>query len=250
MFGILFLVSFTILFSSQNALGFTLFEDDFSTDPASNGWTENFVGGSGQIVSHSDHSILLDPDPTELNLKKSVSDGNQVSLTITRGISTECIENVQISLEAHQIVSTKYEPKDFLEISIDTNNDGMFETVLKDVEIWEGMHDPDTGQDDTNGFASDSLTSTDFVDLPMGDNNPSLKIRIGSTVNSVDEEYFLNHVEVIGDIIQNCGNVIGGNVLEIDNYTLFVSVINSSPIISIIIGVTLAGIGFVIARKK
>ena len=240
--GILFLASFSVLFSSQNAFAVSLFSDDFSSDPASNGWIENFVGGSGNIESHLDHG-------NELNLEKTINDGSQVFLTITREISTECFENIQINLEAHQR-SSNYEPKDFLDISIDTNDDGMFESVLKDVEVWEGLNDPDTNAADTGDPGNSSPTSTGFVDLSMADNNPGLKIRIGANFNSLDEEYHLNFVEVTGDIIQNCGDAIGGDILEIDNYALLVTAIGINPIITSLFGLTLVGIGLVIARKK
>jgi len=258
-FGIIFLISFSVLFSSQDAFAVLLFQDDFSTDPMSNGWTENFVVDSADGIH-----------PIPINVPPHVGHGNEVILeknspnspdvvtkrffSINRIISTVGFENIQISLTAHQ-TSDNYEPVDFLEISVDTNGDGTFDSVLKDVNIWEGIEDQNP--DDTiasNG--NTSPTSTGFIPLPnTGANIPNLNIKIEASFNSQREDYFLTEVEVIGDAIEVPGNVIGGKILEIDNYTLLVAITETNPVLTGLVGITLAGIAgqavwFVHRRKN
>jgi len=199
-----------VLFSSQDAFAVPLFQDDFSLDPALNGWTENFV------VDVLDGINLLDPSHAghgnEVIMEKNhflPSPTTQQSRTfsINQIISTVGFENIQINLTAHQ-TSDNYEPADFLEISVDTNGDGIFESVLKDVEIWDGVEDQSTVDTDApNGNLIP--TSTGFIPLSnTADNNLNLNIKIESSFNSYREDYFLTEVEVIGDAIQgNCGEV-------------------------------------------
>ena len=245
-----------MLFSSQDAFALTLFQDDFSLDPMSNGWTENFVvdvldgirplvpshiGHGNEVIMEKNH-FLPNPNTQEKRF-----------FSINRIISTVCFENIQISLTAHQ-TSDNYEPADFLEISVDTNGNG-FESVLKDVEIWDGVEDQSTVDTDVpNGNLIP--TSTGFIPLPnTAANNPNLNIKIEASFNSYREDYFLTEVEVIGDAIQGTCNAIGGNILEIDNYTLFVAAIGTNPIFTGLIGITLAGVAlqaawFVHRRKN
>ncbi len=207
-----------MLFSSQDAFAVPLFQDDFSQDPMSNGWTENFVvdfldGINPLNPPHAGHG-------TEVIMEKNhflPNPGTQQKrfFSINRIISTVGFENIQISLTAHQ-TSDNYEPKDFLEISIDTNGDGIFESVLKDVNIWEGMEDQSTV--DTIAFNGNLIpTSTGFIPLPnTATNNPNLNIKIEASFNSYREDYFLTEFEVIGDAIQATSDVIGGNILYPD----------------------------------
>ena len=243
-----------MLFSSQDAFAVLLFQDDFSKDPMDNGWTENFVADSLDgirplVPPHTGHGneVIMEKDSSAIPAIKRF-------FSINRIISTVCFENIQISLTAHQ-TSDNYEPADFLEISADTNGDGIFESVLKDVEIWDGVEDQSTVDTDVpNGNLSP--TSTGFIPLPnTAANNPNLNIKIESSFNSQREDYFLTEVEVIGDAIQGNCNVIGGNILEIDNYALFVAAIGTNPIITGLIGITLAGVAgqavwFVHRRKN
>jgi len=117
-FGIIFLISFSVLFSSQDAFAVLLFQDDFSIDPSLNGWTEEIKNG----VPFDDISPVV----------HDVNHGNEVFFEINSDkigvrlfnikqiISTECFENIKIRLSAHQLPGS-YEPVDFLEISVDTN---------------------------------------------------------------------------------------------------------------------------------
>jgi len=126
---------------------------------------------------------------------------------------------------------------------------------LKDVEIWDGVEDQSTV--DTNvPNGNVEPTSTGFIPLPnTAANNPNLNIKIEASFNSYREDYFLTEVEVIGDVIQVTGDVIGGNILEIDNYTLFVAAIGTNPVITGLVVITLAGVAgatvwFVYRRKN
>ena len=192
-----------MLFSSQDAFAVSLFQDDFSLDPASNGWTENFVvdfldginplnpphaGHGNEVIMEKNH-FLPNPNTQEKRF-----------FSINRIISTVGFENIQISLTAHQ-TSDNYEPADFLEISVDTNGDGIFESVLKDVEIWDGVEDQ-SPVDSNVPNGNTSPTSTGFIPLPnTATNNPNLNIKIEASFNSYREDYFLTEVEVSGDVI-------------------------------------------------
>ena len=137
-------LSIILVSSTPNAFADLLFEDDFSIDPELNGWTENFVvdffdginpldpphtGHGGEVIMEKRH---VQPFPILQETR---------TFSINQIISTVGFENIQISLTAHQ-TSDNYEPADYLEISVDTNGDGIFESVLKDVEIWDGVEDP------------------------------------------------------------------------------------------------------------
>ena len=247
-FGIIFLISFSVLFSSQDAFAVSLFQDDFSLDPASNGWTEEIIGGAGSDnispIVHHGNEVILDRD----------SSGSSTRFfSIKQIISTVCFENIKISLTAHQS-SSAYEPVDFLEIRVDTNGDGIFEPVLKDVERWDGVEDQHII--DLGNAANTSPKSTGFIPLPnTAANNPNLNIKIQAKFNSNTEDYYLTEVEVIGDAIQGNCNVIGGNILEIDNYALFVAAVGTNPVITGLVGITLVGVAgqalwFVHRRKN
>ena len=241
-FGIVFLISFLVIFNSQTTFALPFpFHDEFSTDPESNGWTESIIGGTGSIepIDHHGKEVIF----------KKTSDATSGSalFSITGTFSTVGFENIQLSLIAHQSGSN-YEPVDYLEISIDTNNDGDFDSVLKDVDVWEGIDDDD--EDGTSG--NTTPTSTGFIHLSnAAANNPNLKIKIEARFNSNNslEDYYLTDFEIIGDVIPN-SNVIGGDILEIDNYALLVTAIGINPIITSLFGLTLVGIGLVITRKK
>lgn len=248
-----------MLFSSQDAFAVLLFQDDFSIDPALNGWTEE-IGNGGPS---DDISPIVDPDHgTEVFFKIGDNTGAVRFFNIKQIISTECFENIKIRLSAHQLAGN-YEPADFLEISVDTNVDGIFESVLKDVDVWDAVDDPD---DDSPRTGNTSPTSTLFIPLPnAATNNPNLNIKIEASFNSRSiaapfglislEGYFLTEVEVIGDAIQGICDAVGGNILEIDNYALFVAAIGTNPVITGLIGITLAGVAgvtvwFVHRRKN
>jgi hypothetical protein len=201
---IVFLVLLLIPLSALPAFAVPIFEDDFSIDPEANGWTENFdafdfpiLDGINLLVpphaGHGDEVIMeknhFQPSPQEADTR---------FFSINRIISTVGFENIQISLTAHQ-TSDAFEPVDYLEISVDTNGDGIFESVLKDVEIWEGVEDQST--DDTGVVNGNFIpTSTGFIPLAnAADNNPNLNIKIEAKFNSYREDYFLTDFEVIGD---------------------------------------------------
>jgi hypothetical protein len=243
-----------VLFSSQDAFALTLFQDDFSIDPSLNGWTEEIVNGDNSddisSVVHLDHG-------NEVFFEIGSDSGAVRFFNIKQIISTECFENIKIRLSAHQLPGN-YEPVDFLEISVDTNGDGIFESVLKDVDVWDGVDDPD---DDGSNLGTTSPLSTLFIPLPnAATNNPNLNIKIEASFNSRStgpslEGYFLTEVEVTGDAIQDICDAVGGNILEIDNYALFVAAIGTNPVITALVGITLAGIAgqalwFVNRRKN
>ena len=254
-----------MLFSSQDAFAVLLFQDDFSIDPASNGWTEEIVNG----VPFDDISPIVVPNiPPHTNpdhgpevfFEIGDNTGAVRFFNIKQIISTECFENIKIRLSAHQLAGN-YEPADFLEISVDTNGDGIFESVLKDVERWDGVEDQNPN--DPGNSATTSPLSTLFIPLPnTAANNPNLNIKIEASFNSRSipapiplEGYFLTEVEVTGDAIQGICNAVGGNILEIDNYALFVAAIGTNPVITGLIGITLAGVAgatvwFVHRRKN
>lgn len=251
-FAIIFLISFSVVFESQDAFAELLFQDDFSMDPVLNGWTENF------LAENSDGIHTLDPPHvghgTEVILEKNGPDSPAPirEFSIDRIISTAGFENIQISLTAHQ-TNDNYEPEDFLEISVDTDGDGIFESVLKDVEIWDGVDDRNTM--DTNAPHGNTLpTSTGLIQLSNNaENNPNLKIRIEARFNSQDEDYFLTEFQVIGDMIEVTDDVIGGKMLEIDNYALIVAAIDTNHLVTGFIGIALSVVGptawFVHRRK-
>lgn len=253
-----------MLFSSQDAFAVLLFHDDFSLDPALNGWTEEIVNG----VPSDDISPIVVPNipphtnpdhGSEVFFEIGSNSGAVRFFNIKQIISTECFENIKIRLSAHQLAGN-YEPVDFLEISVDTNDDGIFESVLKDVDVWDGVDDPD---DDSPRTGNTSPTSTLFIPLTnAATNNPNLNIKIEASFNSRSiaapiplEGYFLTEVEVTGDAIQGICDAVGGNILEIDNYALFVAAIGTNPVITGLVGITLAGVAgqtlwFVHRRKN
>ena len=244
-FGIIFLLSFSLIFGTQDVFADTLFFDDFSTDPASNGWTEislpPFMGTISPFnPPHVGHG-------NEVIFEKTLNDGIPVSTSITREVSTIGFENIQVSLTAHQQSGAALEDEDYLEISVDTNNDGIFESVLKDEEGWEGM------QDITNfdrGHPSNfNPTSTGFLLLSdVAANNPNLKIRIEANFEGSDEQYFLTEFEVIGDAIQE-NNVIGGKIIPIESTSLILAGSQSFSWI-ILIAFSFTGIGLLVFFKK
>jgi len=196
-------LSIILVSSTPTAFADLLFEDDFSIDPELNGWTENFVvdvldGINPLAPPHAGHG---DEVIMEKNHFQPEPIGEEVRFfSINRIISTEGFENIQISLTAHQ-TSDAFEPADYLEISVDTNDDGIFESVLKDVEIWDGVEDQST-VDTGVPFGNLIPTSTGFIPLSnAADNNPSLNIKIEASFNSYREDYYLTEVEVIGDAI-------------------------------------------------
>ncbi|MCH8020556.1 hypothetical protein IH785_11915 [candidate division KSB1 bacterium] len=205
----IFLITF-LLVSSQSVYADTIFVDTFDKDPQANGWTENFVvdvldGINLLLPPHTGHGSEVIMEKNHFQPRPTGAESR--SFSINQIISTVGFENIQISLTAHQS-SDNYEPADFLEISVDTNGDGIFESVLKDVEIWEGVEDQSTMDTDVpNG--NTIPTSTGFIPLSnTADNNPNLNIKIEASFNSYREDYFLTEVEVIGDAIQgNCGEV-------------------------------------------
>ncbi len=254
-----------MLFSSQDAFAVLLFQDDFSIDPASNGWTEE-IGNGGPFDDISPIVVPnifphTNPDHgTEVFFKIGDNTGAVRFFNIKQIISTECFENIKIRLSAHQLAGN-YEPADFLEISVDTNGDGIFESVLKDVERWDGVEDQNPN--DPGNSATTSPLSTLFIPLPnAATNNPNLNIKIEASFNSRSipapiplEGYFLTEIEVTGDAIQGICDAVGGNILEIDNYALFVAAIGTNPVITGLIGITLAGVAgatvwFVHRRKN
>jgi len=254
-----------VLFSSQDAFAVLLFQDDFSLDPASNGWTEEIVNGepSDDISPIVVPNIPPHTNPdhgTEVFFEIGSNSGAVRFFNIKQIISTECFENIKIRLSAHQLAGN-YEPADFLEISVDTNGDGIFESVLKDVERWDGAEDQNPN--DPGNPANTSPTSTLFIPLTnAATNNPNLNIKLEASFNSRSipapiplEGYFLTEVEVTGDAIQGICDAVGGNILEIDNYALFVAAIGTNPVITALVGITLAGVAgqalwFVHRRKN
>ena len=252
-FGIIFLISFSVLFSSQDAFALTLFQDDFSIDLEMNGWTKEIVNGApSDDISQLDHGhgdeVFFEINSNKIGVRL---------FNIKQIISTECFENIKIRLSAHQLAGGNYEPVDFLEISVDTNGDG-FESVLKDVDVWDAEDDSDDDSPETGTILP---LSTLFIPLPnAATNNPNLNIKIEASFNSRStnpalEAYFLTEVEVTGDAIQGICNAVGGNILEIDNYALFVAAIGTNPVITGLVGITLAGVAgqalwFVHRRKN
>ncbi|MCA9050309.1 MAG: PEP-CTERM sorting domain-containing protein [Planctomycetaceae bacterium] len=164
--------------------GDIIYSDNFTVDPAANGWTESVTGaGSGVIVSNGTSAIF----------DHTITVPGQVDYSIVQTFSTVGFADILLDFTAHQS-STSYEDSDFL--AIDADYGFGFVTLLQNFEVW-------MGQDGTvNGLGTDGNTTPTSIATvtldPAANNNGSLQIRIRGRNDNSAEDYFLDAFTLSG----------------------------------------------------
>lgn len=160
-----------------------VFQDDFSTDPASNGYVE-FTSETNATITSNGSEVFFDRSTT----------GPQTDFTITRTVDTTGFTDITVELVAFQ-TSTQHEPEDFLAIQIDTGSG--FVDVLRDTGIWSGIQDTSTGPSNAGFNATPTSTGTIALSA-LAAENATLQIRIAGNINSSTEGYLLDQFTVNG----------------------------------------------------
>ena len=237
LFGTILLVSFSVLFSSQEVFADVLFEDNFDVDPASNGWTESIIAAQGVSAD-----IISIPGAAKFDITSFTND--KTTFSISREIPTSGFENVKLELIARQSLGVAFEPLDFLAIDIDSGSG--FETILKDVEVWNGENDL-VGEP---GGGNQVFTSTGLLDIQASTNvPPSIIVKITAEFESHLEDYELDKITITGDPIEEI-QIVGGEIIPIESTLLLLSGIHYTGAWLIPILVSLVGIGFVLVKRK
>jgi len=190
----IFLITF-LLVSSQSVYADTIFVDTFDEDPQANGWTEKIVQiAVGKFPATATGAIGPTGDG-EVVLKKT-GGASALELSITRTINTIGFENIELELIAKQSQGN-YENVDFILIEYSTGNG--FQTLLKDHEVWNGIHDLiGEGTDVADGNIV--LTSTGDLSLSSdADENSSLMVRLTVFLDEGDEDIFFGNFMIKGE---------------------------------------------------
>lgn len=146
-----------------------LFDDDFASDPASNGWIESPDGGD--IVSDGDIATFSGPGGS--------------TQAITQNISTAGSSDLFVGFKATATDSA--ESNDTLTFLIDSDNDGVFEAVT------------------SANAGGANLENADFTALPAAAHGKSsLPIRVTWNHNFDDEDLLLDRLVIFpaGEIIE------------------------------------------------
>lgn len=175
-----FLVCSLLLVSLQNASrAAVVFTDDFSSDPATNGWTE--------LSSAADTATgLIESDGSSAVLRKT-GGSSRITLTISRTISSVGFEDILVDFTAFQSL-TGYENDDF--IRIEYNSGSGFVTLLQDNEVWTGVNN--ISGDGTSGNDG-NVTPTSISTIALGadaNENVSLQFRLTADLNATTEDVF------------------------------------------------------------
>jgi len=168
----------------------TIFSDDFTVDPAGNGWTETFTPLTDATGTIALHSTL-----TEAILAKT-GGGFEILLETDRVIDTTGFTDIRLNFTARQDIGGVYEPFDFIKIEIDTGSG--FVTLLEDRQKWFGVNDL---IGDGVPFIGGNFVgaSTGFISLPsLADNNANLGIRLSTNPDDVTKDVYWMEFELIG----------------------------------------------------
>jgi len=198
--GIWFIVG-----TSQQAFADTIFIDDFSVDPASNGWSETSsqfkvqgfpITATGQIVP----AIV---QGTEARFEKTGLVSG-IKLNIDRTIDTTGFSNIafnvsafQDSMGAYDAFFTDPEPHNALRVEVDYGSG--FVLVFTDMQKWNGVED--TVGENAGSSIGGQLTNTATGLIPLSalaDNNPNFKIRISWTTATLPNDFLLDNFELNG----------------------------------------------------
>ncbi len=168
----------------------TIFSDDFTVDPAGNGWTETLTPASDATGNIALHSSL-----TEAILEKT-GGSFAILLETDRVIDTTGFTDIKLNFTARQdAIGGVYEPFDFIKIEIDTGTG--FRTLLEDRQQWNGTND--LVGEGTPFIIGGTEASTGFLSLPLeADNNANLGIRLSTNPDDTTKDSFWTEFELIG----------------------------------------------------
>lgn len=173
-----------------------IFNDDFATDPAAAGWTENIVTtntATGDIFSTG----------TAAEFDKTGGAG-RVDATITRFFDTSGFRNVTVEIFAFQS-ATQFEGGAYLANNVDSlsifvDTGGGFTPLFQRTGVWgtttPGFVDGGTGAGNTVSTSSGSFTLG-----AAAANNANLGIRIEGVLSAAAESYFLDDFFLRGNQI-------------------------------------------------
>ncbi len=191
------------------AQGAVIFQDDFSTDPAANGWTESVTGDRA-----ANSPIQPNGAGTAAMLIKN-GNGNQtyIFLSITRAISTVGYEAITLDLTAYQNATSHHGRFDAnglpdgnlcdrLQIEYSTDGGANFTPLLTDYATWHGLNETPVPNANWFGPGNTTPTATGALALPaLANDNSSFMVRIAVTVAHHTEGHYLDDLVISGSLI-------------------------------------------------
>ena len=218
--GIILAIFIIFAFSTSKAFADTIFTDDFSVDPSSNGWLESqqqidntpppFTSTAvGNISPCNGCDPIPVSAPTSVIMEKT-GGAVGVLLIIERTIDTTGFTDLSLNMAAFED-GNGVSIWEYFEIEIDTGSG--FTSFLKDVQCWNGVQDV-VGENPTGFCGGTTLsTSTGNLALPStADNNSNFKVRISALINTVASDRFLDNFEVTGNLISTSSDSDGDGI--------------------------------------
>jgi len=183
----------------------TIFSDDFSVDPASNGWSETSSQFSVQGFPATATGTISPAtvQGTEARFEKTGLVSG-IKLNIDRTIDTTGFSNIAFNVSAFQDSSGAFdalfgdsEPHNALRVEADFGSG--FVLVFTDMQVWNGVED--TAGESAGSSIGGQLTNTATGLIPLSalaDNNPNFKIRISWTTATAPNDFLLDNFELVG----------------------------------------------------
>jgi len=208
--GSIFVITFCLISgTAQFAYADSIFTDDFSVDPASNGWSETSSQFPVQVfpASATGQIVPVTVQGTEARFEKTGLVSG-IRLNIDRTIDTTGFSNISFNMSGFQDSGGAYdalfgdiEPHNALRVEADYGSG--FVLVFTDMQKWKGVED--TVGENAGSSIGGQLTNTETGLIPLSalaDNNPNLKIRISWTTATLPNDFLLDNFELTGDPIQ------------------------------------------------
>ncbi|MEZ6131624.1 MAG: hypothetical protein R3C59_23380 [Planctomycetaceae bacterium] len=180
------LVAFCCLLAmASSASADLIFLDEFTTDPASNGWVITIAGPAATgstITTNGDQAVITEGGGAQ-----------EATFSLTRTIDTTGYSDITVNLRAFQS-NVNFEATDYLGIQIDTGSG--YTDLLRDHRAWTGIDDSSSGSGQSG---TTTATATGDISLPVAAaQNSALGVRIIAQMNTADETYFLESFTLSG----------------------------------------------------
>jgi len=224
--GIILAIFIIFAFSTSKAFADTIFIDDFSMDPSSNGWSETSSKFKVQVFESTATGQIVPAtvQGTEARFEKTGSVAG-IRLNIDRTIDTTGFSNISFDISGFQDSGGAYdalfgdtEPHNALRVEADYGSG--FVLVFTDMQKWNGVED--TVGENAGSSIGGQLTNTATGLIPLSalaDNNPNLKIRISWTTATLPNDFLLDNFELTGTSVPVTKTYVGpsNGVWELDN---------------------------------
>ena len=191
-FSIGFFVAISLTATTNGSI--VIFQDSFSVQPSSNGWSESTTSGATIKVN----SMPNGSGPAAVEFENTTGPGSPELFSLTRSISTTGFTDIKLDFSAFQNTDGSFDGsgdnEDFLQVKFSVDGGSNFNSLVQDYGKWNGK---DVDRDDGFNDVSTSLFGGP-LSLAGAENLADLQIMISARSTGTEERYFLDNIVVTG----------------------------------------------------